>query len=170
MKISLTQPTFVHGEACKITGVAPMTLLNWSQRDNPGERVPGTVVGGRRLYSIIDLIRVAIVANLASYLKMGPAFGLNVADMVEPRASEIAALDENGELKYRGYHGDESPHYLIAFAIPGTDTFKVARVAEKDLIRALAVPHPVVVVPLDEIALTITLKCLRHLDGERPAE
>ena len=158
---------FIHGEACSITGVDGKDLNNWIQREVIDL---GTMHrSGRRLYSILDLIKLCVIGDLARVLGMRPAFAAAMAESVMPRAAEIAALDDDGELKHRGYHGKDSPQYLVAWAEPDKDSFTVRRTDEPNLVKAIQVPHPVILVPIDEIALTVTLKCLRLLDKERTA-
>jgi hypothetical protein len=161
----LSEPQFTHGEACSVSGVAGKDLSNWTQREVIDL---GTLHrSGRRLYSILDLIKLRVIGDLARSIALQPSFAAAMAENVMPRAAEIAALNDDGELKHRGYHGNVSPHYLVAWVEPDKDKFHVARVEETKLLKAIQVPHPVIVVPLDAIALTVTLKALALLDKER---
>lgn len=167
--ISLTDPLFIHGEACAVAGIDPKHLNNWVQRD---VIALGEMIDGRRRYSIIDLIRLRIIADTAHFLKAGPAFGNAISEMVLPRAAEVAELDADGELKFDGYgdghYAGEFPQYLIAWSEPESDKFAVRRVAENHLIAAIKDPkHSIIVVPLDEISLSVTLSCLEIIDRER---
>jgi hypothetical protein len=165
VKISLNEPLFIHGEACAVTDIDTKDLNNWVQREVINLGVMHR--SGRRLYSIIDLIKLRVIGDLARTLGMRPAFAAAMAESVTPRAAEIAALDDEGELKHRGYSGKDTPQYLVAWVEPDKDKLTVRRTDESKLLKAIQVPHPVIVVPLDEVALTVTLKCLRLLDKER---
>ena len=122
---------------------------------------------GRRLYSIIDLIKLRVIGDLARTLAMRPAFAAAMAENVMPRAAEIAALDDKGELEHRGYDGKDTPQYLVAWIEQDKENFTVRRTDETKFLKAIQVSHPVIVVPLDEIALTVTLKALALLEQER---
>lgn len=166
MKIDLEEPWFVHGEAAEVAGVAKKDLENWVQRQIIDL---GTMHrSGRRLYSVIDLIKLRVIGDLAQFLGMRPGFAAAVAESVMPRAAEIAALGDDGELLHRGYYGKDTPQYLIAWAVPDKDQFSVARRSEAELVQDIKdLSHPVVSVPLDQIALTVTLRALRKLETEK---
>jgi hypothetical protein len=165
LKVELDEPLFTHGEACAVSGVDSKDLNNWIQR---AVIELGTMHrSGRRLYSIIDLIKLRVIGDLLTTVKLLPASAAAIAKLVMPRAAEIAALDDDGELIHRGYHGTETPQFLAAWVEPDKDKFTVVRIAEAKLIEAVRVPHPIILLPLDEIALTVTLKALALLDKER---
>lgn len=158
---TLFQPFFIHGEACAITDVSTADLNNWTFR--VGINL-GTMIVGRRVYSIIDLIKLRVIGDLARTLNMKPSFAAAIAESVMPRATQIAALDNNGKLIHR--HADD-PHYLLAWVEPDKDNFKVARTSEARLVEAVRVPHPVILIPLDTICLETTAKCLKILEHEK---
>lgn len=160
---SLISPFFIHGEACAIAGVDSMDLNNWVQRKVIDF---GTMIVGRRVYSIIDLVKLRVIGDLARTVAMKPAFAAAIAESVLPRATEIAALDNNGKLIHR-HDPDGDPQYLIAWVEPDADRFTVARTWSSRLSEAVAVPHPVIIVPLDEVALETTSKALKLLDQEK---
>jgi hypothetical protein len=159
----IRSPFFIHGDACAIAGVDSMDLNNWVQRKVIDF---GTMIVGRRVYSIIDLCKLRVIGDLARTLTMKPSFAAAIAEMVLPRATEIAALDNNGNLVHRS---DGDPHYLLAWVEPEADRFSVARAASSNLSKAVAVPHPVIIVPLDEIVLETTSKALKFLKQEKRA-
>lgn len=162
---SLISPFFIHGEACAIAGVDSMDLNNWVQREVVDF---GTTIVGRRVYSIIDLIKLRVIGDLARTLTMKPTFAAAIAESVLPRATEIAALDNNGKLIHR-HQSDGDPQYLVAWIEPDADNFTVRRTTASKLSKAVAVPHPVIIVPLDEVALETTSKALKLLDQEKRA-
>jgi hypothetical protein len=159
---SLISPFFIHGEACAIAGVDSMDLNNWVQRKVIDF---GTTIVGRRVYSILDLVKLRVIGDLARTLTMKPTYAAAIAESVLPRATEVAALDSKGQLIHR--HPDGDPQYLIAWVEPEADRFTVARTSSSRLSEAVAVPHPVIIVPLDEIALETTSKALELLDREK---
>jgi hypothetical protein len=162
---SLIEPLFIHGEACAVTGIDSKDLNNWVQRE---VIKLGTMHrSGRRLYSIIDLIKLRVIADLSTFLRVRPAYAESVVESVMPRAAEIAALDDEGNLKHRGYFGEDTPQYLVAWVERDKDNFTVRRCKQARLIEAIQVPHPVIVLPLDEIAMTVALKAQALLDKER---
>ena len=112
--ISISKPFFIHGDACAVAGVDSMDLNNWIQR---GVIHFGTMIVGRRVYSIIDLVKLCVIGHLARTLTLKPTYGAAIAESVLPRATEIAALDKNGELIHR-HHSDSYSQYLIAWVEP----------------------------------------------------
>jgi len=157
---ALTSPFFIHGDACAITGVDSMDLNNWIQRKVIDL---GTMIVGRRVYSIIDLVKLRVIGDLARTLDMKPTFAAAIAKNVLPREY---ALDNKGKLIHH-HHSDSE--YLIAWVEPEADNFTVRRTPSSKLSKALQVPHPVVVVPLDVVALETTSTALKLLDQEKRA-
>ena len=78
--IQLEEPQFTHGEAVAITGVPSKTLNNWTQR---GIVHVGTLHRtGRRLYSLLDLIELTIIGELADMVAMPVANAAAIAKEV----------------------------------------------------------------------------------------
>lgn len=154
--IRLDAPLFVHGEARSLTNLDRYILNSWIDRKvvNLGTKNRTK----RRLYSIIDLIKLRVIADLAQVLKMSPSFAVAISESVLPRAQEVAA---NPIESAKG-----EAQYLVAWAEPKSDLFTVRRVKAGRLPEVLAQPHPVIVVPLDEIARTITIKALSMLEED----
>lgn len=162
---TLITPFFIHGEACAIAGVDSMDLNNWVQR---GVIDFGTTIVGRRVYSIIDLVKLRVIGDLARTLTLKPTFAAAIAESVLPRAKEIAALDNNGELIHP-VHPDSYTNYLVAWVEPEADRFTVGRTTISKLSKAVAVPHPVIIVPLDEVCLDTASKALKLLHARAQA-
>jgi hypothetical protein len=174
--IKLDEPTFVLAEAIEVSGWNAVDFHNWQKRLTNfsfGQKHRT----GRWLYSIEDMIRLAIVARLADVMR--PAFAVTVAEskFIGPRLREVCALDDEGNLKHRGYDGGDEPRYLVAFARPENVQFSTAMVKKSELFdrksadgkRMLAGPlqqgcgslqPPPVIVMFDDLAKTITLKAV----------
>jgi hypothetical protein len=166
MPIKLQDPIFSFGDATQIAEMEAGLLNNWLAREIIDF---GTMNrSGRRMYSIVDLIKLTIIAELNRTLQMRPTFAAAIAESVVPRALEIAALDENGKLKFKEYRGlDDEPHFLIARAEPQDGKFHVMRIKYSKLSPSLVGLMPMIVVPLDYIAIAVAQKCLALLDMER---
>lgn len=177
MAIALDDPLFVFGEAVEITRFDAKDLNNWTQREILSL---GTMHrSGRRMYSIADLIRLAIAGGLAPTMR--PAFAVAVAQshVIKPRLLEIAALDDKNNLKHRGYYGKDEPHYLVAFAEPSKDNFAVRMVKESQLLigvlqqgrQAITMIRPsTTVVMFDELAKAITNKAVNVFEREEQSK
>ena len=158
--IRLDEPLFIHGEACAVTGIESLTLNNWVQRE--------VVMLGkmhrskRRLYTIIDLIKLRVIADLARTLKLGPSFAEAISQSVMPRAGEVIEALSKGKLDHDG-----EEQLLLAWAEPETDDFKVVRLKASNLRDGLPGSHPVIIVPLDEIARDVAVKALAILHNEK---
>jgi hypothetical protein len=162
---ALISPFFLHGDACAIAGVESMDLNNWVQRKVIDF---GTTIVGRRVYSIIDLVKLRVIGDLARTLTLKPTFAAAIAESVLPRATEIAALDKNGELIHP-VHSDSYTQFLVAWVEPEADNFTVKRTTISKLSKAVAVPHAVIILPLDEIALETASKALKLLHARAQA-
>jgi len=158
-------PFFIHGDACAITGVDSMDLNNWIQRKVIDF---GTTIVGRRVYSIVDLVKLRVIGDLARTVTMKPTFAAAIAESVLPRAMEVAALDGRGKLIHR-HPPDGETNYLVAWCEAETDNFKVKPTTASKLHKVVAVPHPVIIVPLDEVALDTTSKALKLLHARAQA-
>ena len=88
----------MHGEACAIAGVNSMDLNNWVQRKVIDF---GTTMVGRRVYSIIDLVKLRVIGNLARTSSSSPHSLLQSPNGCFRARREIAALDNNGKLIHR---------------------------------------------------------------------
>ena len=95
-RISLTQPSFTHGEACEISGVRSADLYNWIHRGiiDPGAKRRS----GRRLYSIIDLIKLRVLGDLTHVIGMRPAFASAILDGVVRDLQRTFLADSAGDL------------------------------------------------------------------------
>jgi DNA-binding transcriptional MerR regulator len=66
MTPDVTASHFTNGQVCDVAGISPATLQNWANRGivRPLEERPGT--GQKRLYSGLDVVRLALMAELVN--------------------------------------------------------------------------------------------------------
>lgn len=159
--INLNEPLFIHGEACTVAGIDGKSLNNWTQREiiSLGQMHRS----GRRLYSILDLVKLRVIADLARILKMGPSFAEAISQSVMPRAGEVFAALAKGKFR----EAKDEAQFLLAWAEPETDKFSVVRTKAGRLQEAIPESHPAIIVPIDVIVREVTGKALIILHNER---
>ncbi len=159
--IDLTEPQLTHGEAVEITGVTAKTLNNWTAREVIDLGIMHRT--GRRLYSIVDLIQLKIVGELSHMVQMPPAHAATVGRYAIKRFLEMARRDEDGKLIYKG-PAVEVRHFLIIWF--DTEGHKILLVKGADFLTEHSYPHPIVVVPLDDIVTEVSTEALFLLERE----
>lgn len=160
-RFNMEEPIFIHGEAVEITGAPSKQLNNWTQR---GVIELGAMHRtGRRLYSIHDLIELKIISDLVAAVAMPPASAAAVAKWARKRSFEMTRRDEDGKLLYKGL-AEETRHYLAVWFEDGEH--KIDLKIGIDWLDKFKWPHPVTIVPLDDIVSTVVNKSFDVLERE----
>lgn len=162
--IDFEEGQFTHGEAVEITGVPSKTLNNWTQREVVNLGVMHRT--GRRLYSIHDLIELKIVGDLSAVVQMPPALAAAAARWARQRSFEMSERDPDGKLIYKGMKAEQR-HYLALYFRDGRHEIKCEKGI--DWIANYSWPHPLIVVPLDDIVLRISNIAIDVLEREEQA-
>lgn len=162
MKFNIIEPMFIFSEAVEITGVPAKSLNNWTQRGVIDIGVMHRT--GRRMYSVADLVELAIVAELAEFVDMKPGLAVGIAKYVKPRMFEMNERDEDGEIIYRGPKNDPERRFIRVWFADGAHKIKVEK--GTDWLNQFAHLHPFIIVPLDHIILKIENKSIDILERE----
>lgn len=164
MKIDPYDPIFGHAEAAVTTGVGPGTLTNWSNRAIVVPTVAGD--GQRRRYSMVDLVRLALVAELVNFgLPPGKA-GVIAKDAVrdfpaDPDQSFKVTLAitraPNGSVVVDPETGEESAWQCVRF---------VGDVGGVPFQRMTSGVSPALFVPVSAVAGRVYRACWRLIANE----
>lgn len=159
--INLDEPQLVFSEAVEVTGIPAKTLNNWTQREVVNI---GTMHRtGRRLYSIFDLVELAIVLELSTVVMMPPAQAAAAAGWARKRGFEMTERDAAGKLKHKGTA--VSPRHFLLIWFDGNG-HKIKHEIGDDWLTKHSMQHPYVVVPLDEIITRIVNKAFDLIERE----
>jgi len=84
--ISIYEASFTHSEVVKLTGIPDRTLHNWLQREvitlHKDFFTPG---GGRRLYTPIDIFKIAVMYELTIYTQFPPSLAREMINATQHR-------------------------------------------------------------------------------------
>lgn len=161
MPIDLAKPQLVFSEAVEITGIPTKTLNNWTQREVID--IGKMHRTGRRLYSIFDLVELAIVLELSTVVLMPPGQAAAAASWARKRGFEMTERDARGELKHQGTA--VSPRKFLLIWVEGDD-HKIKHETGTDWLTKHTMEHPYVVVPLDDIITRVQEKAFDVLERE----
>lgn len=150
---------FTHGEAVEIAGVPSKTLNNWTHRAVID--IGAMHRTGRRLYSILDLIELKIVGELAEMTQMPPTQAAAVAKWARTRTLELSTRDSEGKLPE--VKPEERRFLMITFA---DGMHKIAVMTGSDWFLKFTLSHPMVVVPLDDVIWEVVNKAFDVLERE----
>ena len=133
-----TELRFTLTEAAEVGSVEYQALNQWLARRMI--QIGGTPPGMRRtLYSIADVLTIALISDLSKVIAMRPGIATAFIDKAQARLSQVA----------RDGFGD-NPHYLLGFQ-SGPDTFSVLPMIKVRTVDWAEFDHPVAVVPIDAI-------------------
>jgi hypothetical protein len=155
--IDLAEPQLIFSEAVEITGIPAKTLNNWTQREiiNIGTMHRT----GRRLYSIFDMVELAIVVELATMVSMPASQASAVAAWARKRGFERTKRAADGKLKPR------SPRSFLIVWVEG-DNYKIKHEVGFEWLTKFSLAHPFVVVPLDDVITRVENKAFDLLERE----
>ena len=81
--IDLSEPQFTQKEASEISGLPNKTINNWLDRGYLKlSAIGGRVIPGRRLYSILDMIRMAIMFECNALANVPPSGLTEISDHI----------------------------------------------------------------------------------------
>jgi hypothetical protein len=152
---------FTLSEAANVSGLSEKSLRNWVHREVVN--VGGMHRTGRRLYSVLDIIELKVMAELTNAVAMPPTNAASLARYARDRCLEMSLRDESGELLYKGQK-EENRKYLIAW-FDGKDHLADVVLLENHFGNH-SIPNAVVVVPLDDLVLRVMNMCLDILEQD----
>jgi hypothetical protein len=133
------EPVFTLTEAAEISGVAFQTLNQWIAR--------GVIEVGatpekmrRTLYSVADLVAIAVIGDLANVIAMRPGIATAFLSKALLRLSDVAR---------KGFDAKQN-HFLVGWQ-SGPDTFSVKPFVKMSGIDWAEFEHPIALVPIDKI-------------------
>lgn len=148
-----TEPQFTMTEAADICRVEYTALSEWIGRGlvQVGQKPPGM---RRTLYSVADLVTIAVVSDLNRIISMRPGFSSGAfIDKAKARLAEVArnGFDKLGR------------HFLIGWQ-RGPDTFSVKPLIKMRGVDWAEFEHPVVIVPIDAIIERVINEADKRID------
>lgn len=158
-KIDFITKQFTQREACTITGATKMNLDNWIARDIL--KIGGRNQTGRRLYSMFDLVQLAITSELTTICEVPVNTAAGIMDYAMRRFYELLDRDPSGAL----IHGPKVPPKMLLFwhenSMGKTVICDGWAQAKKQ-----APAHPYVVVPLDKIFVRVINRALDVIEQD----
>jgi hypothetical protein len=168
MALKISDHRFTRGEACALTHAAPKFVDNVTQREI---FKGGKLVEGRRLFSIIDLIQLKVLADCAA-MGLDPSLvATTILDKVQQRAKVVAELTGSGGTP-RGYERNGAYHIIVRVDLEN-GRFMAAFVVGYDLAKEITMErlqYPSILVPVDRIAIDVALAAVRHVNSEEQGE
>ena len=141
-----SEPRFTLVEAAEICRVDYQVLNQWIAREliEVGQKPEGS---RRTLYSVADLVTIALIGDLNRVIAMRPGIATAFIDKAQLRVAEVA----------RGGFGGDGRHFLIGWQ-SGPDTFSVLPLIKIRGIDWAEFEHPVAVIPIDSLIERIIRK------------
>lgn len=98
LPISFAEYEFTLGEAAQFAGVPEKTLRNWIDRNVI--KVGKQSILGRRMFCLLDIIRISICNDLVQQVRVEPSAAATIAvsPAIEEIVKQMAARDEDGTL------------------------------------------------------------------------
>lgn len=164
--ISLDEPMFTHGEVVRITGINSKSLSQWSQRIDAISAIGQMHRTGRKLYSVYDLIELKVIGDVVSMAGVQPSLAASASKYVRERAIEMSERDSQGQLLYRGQK-DEDRRLVIFWFEGASHRIKVIPYSQRiKELSSHSIPYPQIVIPLDDIILSVQNKIGDVLEEE----
>ncbi|WP_374330450.1 MerR family transcriptional regulator [Aestuariivirga sp.] len=159
--IHIDEPLFVLSEASEITRVPVKSINNWTQREVISI---GTMQRtGRRLYSILDLCQLRVMGDLSSVVNVIPGHAAAIAEYVRKRGFERTERDEDGKLRWTGTKHGTRNFFLVWNE---GDTPKIKHEVGTEWLKNFFWPHPVVVIPVDDVISSVTKAAMAALERD----
>jgi hypothetical protein len=106
------------------------------------------------MYSVLDMIRLRVMADAIEQFSARRHLARSIANMVMPRAAEVANSTEETD--------PAATQYLLSWSEPEKDNFRTVRVTGLNLPRELQRhSHHLIVTPLDAIINLVLISCIR---------
>jgi len=155
----LDQRLFTASSVAAIIGVSSHLFSMWVHR---GLDLGGVTAGGRRVFSIVDIIAARIVAELAQGLNIGPTIARAAAPFVAQRAGEILRIGDDGLECVQ--HTVSHQVYLVGRGNPQRELDITCVTGDLLADEGAADDRPAIIVPLDR-AISATVRRICEIDA-----
>lgn len=176
--ISVVEYEFTLGDAAQFAGVSDKTLRNWIDRNviKVGKRS----ILGRRMFCLLDIIRISICNDLVQQARLEPSAAASIAGSpaIEDIIKQMTARDESGELveAKKGYRPNIN---LLVYFENGQPVGYTADISSPGAIYPPKYDtkgplskyrKPYITVPVYAIAADLVLALEKHADTQNKTE
>lgn len=167
--IDMSEPQFTQKEASQISGLPNKTINNWIDRGYLQlSTIGGRVIPGRRLYSIMDMIRMAVMCECNALASVPPSGLTEISNNIIHQVWTETERDGNGQLvrgasSYYVVHHDTEKGKTIGnwyFQMPdGGDFYDRDPKLYSTTAQTVGLPrHACLMIPVSRIAGRVFLK------------
>lgn len=168
--IDVDDPFFLLSEVSEVTGIPKPAINSWNQRQTID--IGTKHRSGRLMYSVVDMVLLAIVGDLVNFTNAPPGLSAKAAHYavetsiglgVRKRLKEITARDRAGKMRYKGLK-DEAHLFMILWFENGVPSIKIE--SGTGWFSQYSWPHPFICMDLDSVIFRIVNRAFDVLERD----